>query len=134
MRVEKMATRSKRKYQTTREQNALLEEFYRELDEEDQLLLGNRFVGEENGTDTDYESDNNKADIAAEDLEEEPTIDSNVEDLEVEPVDAVTEQGNDEPPTKQKLKNLTEVLNEPNYSDVPAQKNVPSTIVMPRKL
>ena len=122
LRVEQMATRPKGKYQTTREQNALLEEFYRELDEEDQLFLGNRFVGEENDTDTDYESDNNEADIAAEDLEEEPTIDSNVEDLEVEPVEAVTEQGNDELPTKQKCKNLTEVLNEANYSDVPAQK------------
>ena len=138
-RVEKMATRPKPKYQTTCEQNALLEEFYRELDEEDQLFLGNRFVGEEDDTDTDYESDtadiaNNEADIAAEDLEEEPTIDSNVEDLEVEPVEVVTEQGNDELPTKQKFKNLTEVLNEANYSDVPAQKNVPSTIVMPRKL
>ena len=51
--VEKMAMRPKRKYQTTREQNALLEEFYRELDEEDQLFLGNRFVGEENDTHTD---------------------------------------------------------------------------------
>ena len=129
-----MATRPKRKYQATREQNALLEEFYRELDEEDQLFLGNRFVGEENDTDTDYENDNNEADIVAEDLEEEPTIDSNVEDLEVEPVEAVTEQGNDELPTKQKFKNLIEVLNEANYSDVPAQRNVPSTIVMPRKL
>ena len=69
LRVEKMATRPKRKYQTTREQNALLEEFYREMDEEDQLFLGNRFVGEENDTDTDYESDNDEADIAAEDLE-----------------------------------------------------------------
>ena len=55
-------------------------------------------------------------------MEEEPTIDSNVEDLEVESVEAVTEQGNDELPTKQKFKNLTEVLNEKNYSDVPAQK------------
>ena len=122
LRVEKMATRPKQKYQTTREQNALLEEFYRELDEEDQLFLGNRFVGEQNDTDTDYDSDNNEADIAAEDLEEEPTIDSNVEDLEVKPVEAVIEQGNDELPTKQKFKNLTEVLNEANYSDVPAQK------------
>ena len=122
LRVEKMATRPKRKYQTTREQNALLEEFYRELDEEDQLFLGNRFVGEENDTDSDYESDNNEADIATEDLEEEPTIDSNVEDLEVEPLEAVTKQGNDELPTKQKFKNLTEVLNEAKYSDVPAQK------------
>ena len=129
-----MATRPKRKYQTTSERNAWLEEFYRELDEEDELFLGNRFVGEENDTDTDYESDNNKADKVAEDLEEEPTNDSNVEDLEFEPVEAVTEQGNDELPTKQKFKNLTEILNEANYSDVPAQKNVPSTIVMPRKL
>ena len=95
----------------------MLEQFYRELDEEDQLFLDNRFVGEENDTDTD-----NEADIAAEDLEEEPTIDSNVEDLEVESVEAVTEQGNDELPTKQKFKNLIEVLNEANYSDVPAQK------------
>ena len=116
-----MATRPKRKYQTTSGQNALVEEFYRELDEEDKLFLGNRFV-EENDTDTDYESDNNEADTVAEDLEEEPTIDSNVEDLEVEPVEAVTEQGNDQLPTKQKFKNLTEVLNEANYSDVPAQK------------
>ena len=53
-------------------------------------------------------------------MEEEPTIDSNVEDLEVEPVEAVTEQENDELPTKQKSKNLTEVLND--TSDVPAQK------------
>ena len=37
-------------------------------------------------------------------------------------MEAVTEQGNDELPTKQKFKNLTEVLNEANYSDVPAQK------------
>ena len=129
-----MTTRPKQKYQTTREQNALLEEFYREQDEEDKLFLGNRFVGEENNTDTDSESDNNEADIVAEDLEEEPTINSNVEDLEVEAVEAVTEQGNDKLPTKQKFKNLTEILNEANYSDVSAQKNIPSTIVMPRKL
>ena len=58
-----MAARPKRKYQTTSEQNALLEEFYRELDEEDELFLGNRFVGDENDTDTDYEIDNNEADI-----------------------------------------------------------------------
>ena len=134
LRVEKMATRPKRKYQTTSEQNALLEEFYKELDEEDELFLGNRFAGEENDTDTDYESDNNEADIVAEDLEEEPAIDSNVEYLKFEPVEAVTEQGNDELPTKQKLKNLTEVLNEANYSDAQLKKNVPSTIVMPRKL
>ena len=129
-----MAVRPQRKYQTTSEQNALLEQFYRELDEEDELFLGNRFVGEENDTDTDYKSDNNKADIAVVDLEEELTNDSNVEDLEVELVEAVTKQGNDEISTKQKFKNLTEVLNEAKYSDVPAQKNVPSTIVMPRKL
>ena len=53
-----MATRPEQKYQTTCEQNALLEEFYRELDEEDELFLDNRFVGEQNDTDTDYESDN----------------------------------------------------------------------------
>ena len=92
------------------------------MDEEDELFLGNRFVGKENNTDTDYESDNNEADIVAEDLEKEPTIDSNIEDLEVKPVDAATEQGNDELPTKLKFKNLTEVLNEANHSDVPAQK------------
>ena len=63
LRVQKKATRPKRKYQTTSEQNALLEEFYRELDEEDELVLGNRFVGEENDIYTDYESDNNEADI-----------------------------------------------------------------------
>ena len=100
LRVEKMARRPKRKYQTTSEQNALLEEYYRELDEEDELFLGNRFEGEENDTDTNYESDNSEANIVAENLEEEPTIDSNVEDLEVEPVEDVTEQGNDELPTK----------------------------------
>ena len=96
----------------------MLEESYRELGEENELFVGNRFVGEEN--DTDNSSDNNEADIVAEDLEEEPTTDSNVEDLEVEPVEAATEQGNDELPTKQKFKNLTEVLHEANYSDVPA--------------
>ena len=53
LRVEKMATRPKQKYQTTSEQNVLLEEFYRELGEEDELFLGNRFVGEEGDTDTD---------------------------------------------------------------------------------
>ena len=79
----------------------MLEEFYRELDGEDELFLGNIFVGEENDTDTDYESDNNEADIVAQNLEKEPTIDSNVEDLKVEPVEAVTEQGNGELPTKQ---------------------------------
>ena len=67
LRVEKMAARPKRKYQTTSEQNALLEKFYRELDEVGELFLGNSFVGEENDTDTDYESDNNEADIFAED-------------------------------------------------------------------
>ena len=117
-----MATRPTPKYQTASEQNALLEEFYRELDEEKELFLGNRFEGEENDTDTDDESDNNEADIVAEDLEEEPTIDSNVEDLEVEPVEAVTKQGNDELPTKQKFKYLTEVLNEANYYNSPTKK------------
>ena len=76
-----MATRPKQKYQTTSEQNVLLEEFYRGLDEEDEPFLGDRFVGEENDTETDYESDNNEADIVGEGLEEEPTIDSNGEDL-----------------------------------------------------
>ena len=37
-------------------------------------------------------------------------------------MEAVTEQGNDELPNKQKFKNLNGVLNEANYSDVPAQK------------
>ena len=35
---------------------------------------------------------------------------------------AVTEQGYNELLAKQKFKNLTEVLNEPNYSDVAVQK------------
>ena len=39
-----MASRLKRKYTSVREQDALLEAFYQDLDQEDEDFLGNRFI------------------------------------------------------------------------------------------
>ena len=42
-----MDSRPKRKYTSVREQDALLEAFYQDLDQEDEDFLGNRFIGED---------------------------------------------------------------------------------------
>ena len=63
-----MASRSKRKFAVLREQDALLEAFYNELNEGEESFLGNRFIDEDD-IDDDYElengSDNNEAENEA---------------------------------------------------------------------
>lgn len=135
---ENMASRPKRKYVSVREKDAMLEAFYNDLDEEDALFLGNRFVGEDDGDDNDYqassESDNNEADAEADMTDPEPEIEVEpvAENVEMEnAANAVNEEivanaVNEETvdlPKKQRFKNLSEVLNENNYVDVPSQPN-----------
>ena len=43
----RMASRPKRKYTSVGEQDALLEAFCQDLDQEDEDFLGNRFIGED---------------------------------------------------------------------------------------
>ena len=63
-----MASRPKRKFAVLREQDALLEAFYNELNEGEESFLGNRFIDEDD-IDDDYElengSDNNEAENEA---------------------------------------------------------------------
>ena len=42
-----MSSRSKRKYTSVHKQDALLETFYQDLDEQDEDFLGNKFIGED---------------------------------------------------------------------------------------
>ena len=69
-----MASRPKRKYTSILQQDALLETFYQDLDQEDEDFLGNRFTGddEDNFYPEDSDSDGGNDEPAA---LEEPEID-----------------------------------------------------------
>ena len=43
----RVSSRSKRKYTSVHKQDALLETFYQDLDQQDEDFLGNRFIGED---------------------------------------------------------------------------------------
>lgn len=116
-----MASRPKRKFVSTRDQERLVQEFYDGLDEDEEYFLGNQFAGE-GDVDNDFDSSNNTENNS----DNEIVHDSN--EL-VENIFEVDEQIRDEEeevelPRKQKFKNLDEVLDESNYADAPVQPNL----------
>ena len=73
-----IASRPKRQFTTLREQDALLEAFYNELDEGKKPFLGNRFIDEDDIDDDNKReggSDNNEAKNEADVTEVEQELD-----------------------------------------------------------
>ena len=71
-----MASRPKRKYTSVREQDALLEAFYQNLDQEDEDFLEHRFIGEDENDfyPKDIDSDGGNDEAAVVEEPEEPKI------------------------------------------------------------
>ena len=124
-----MAPRPKQKFTTFREQDALLEALYNELNEGEESFLGNLFIDEDD-IDDDYElengSDNSEAELEADVTE----VEEETEQIEEENVDMeniVKEKTSNESADsatiqrKQKFKTLDDVLNDNNYDNAPPQ-------------
>ena len=104
----------------------LLEEFYENL--ENETFLGNAFTGEKEDLgepDSSLDEDNDEESIANEE-EIETNLQADFETPETMDVDKEEVQKN--PPRKQKLKNLDEVVNEKNYDELPQQKKFQTTV------
>ena len=122
-----MASRPKRKFTTSREQDALFEAFYNELDEGGESFLKNLFLDEDD-IDDDYElesgSDNTEAENEADVTEVEPEIEQ-IEEEDVNMENIVKEKTSNESENsatiqrKQKFRTLDHVLNDNNYDNAP---------------
>ena len=124
-----MASRPKRKFTTSREQDALLEAFYNELDEGKESSLGNRFVDEDDIEDV-YELESGSDSSEAENEADMAEVEQEIEQIEEEDVDienTVKEKTSNESKSsatiqrKQKLKTLDGVLNDNNYDNATPQ-------------
>ena len=120
-----MATRLKRRFVSKNNQEQLLQDFYDNLDADDDTFLGHQFV-DSDGDFSDDDSDYGNG--CVDDDEEIP------DDVETEPnaegVDEAIEEPEtiDEPlpvvrPKKQKFKRLGEVLDDDKYIDLPNQES-----------
>ena len=126
-----MASRPKRKFVSTRQQEDMLQAFYNDMGKEEELFLGHSFIAEEANNDSDYEdssgSDQDDNVVQVNDNLEEmvENVGNDVENIEpMEPVEL---------PRKQKFKNMEDVLDENNYVDLPLSKIVHSVTVMRKK-
>ena len=123
------ASRPKRKFTTLREQDALFEAFYKELDESEISFLENRFI-DEGDIHKDYEletgSDNNEAENEADVIEVEQEIEQ-IEEEDVDMENIVKEKTSNETKNsatiqqKQKFKTLDDVLKNNYYNNTPSQ-------------
>ena len=115
-----MASRPNRKFTNLREQDALMEAFYNELDEGEKSFLGNPFKDEDD-KDDDYElevgSDNNGAENEADVTEVEQEIEQTQEE-EVNIENIIKEKLSIES-QKQMFETLDNVPNDNNYDNAP---------------
>ena len=124
-----MASRPKRKLVTSHEREILLQKFYDNIEENEELFLGNAFVGGEDSdskfvhsSDSEVQADYNN--------EERCDITDDAENLYDDTI-VIGEQK--ELPRKQKFKNLDEVLDESNYVDLPVQPELSFSYTDERK-
>ena len=123
-----MASRPKQKLTTLPKQDALLEAFYNELDEDEESFVGNRPI-DENDIDDDYElqsgSDNNDAENEADMTKVEQKIEQ-IEEEDVYIENIVKEKTSNESENsatiqrEQKFKTHGDILND-NYDNAQPQ-------------
>ena len=109
-----MASRPKTKFVTSCEREIFLQEFYDNIEENEQQFLGHAFVGDEDSdsefvqsSDSEVQTDDNN--------KERSYIADDTENFDVD--NTVTGE-QEELARKQKFKNLDEVLDESNYIDL----------------
>ena len=109
-----MASRPKTKFVTSREREIFLQEFYDNIEENEEQFLGHAFVGDEDSdsefvqsSDSEVQTDDNN--------KERSYIADDTENFDVD--NTVTGE-QEELARKQKFKNLDEVLDESNYIDL----------------
>ena len=109
-----MASRPETKFVTSREREIFLQEFYDNIEENEEQFLGHAFVGDEDSdsefvqsSDSEVQTDDNN--------KERSYIADDTENFDVD--NTVTGE-QEELARKQKFKNLDEVLDESNYIDL----------------
>ena len=120
-----MATRPKRRFVSKNNQEQLLQDFYDNLDADDDTFLGHHFVdsdGDFSDDDSDY--DNGGVDDD-EEIPDDVEIEPNAEgaDEAIEEPETIDEPLPVERPKKQKFKSLDEVLDDDKYIDLPNQES-----------
>ena len=110
----RMASRPKTKFVTSCEREIFLQEFYDNIEENEEQFLGHAFVGDEDSdsefvqsSDSEVQTDDNN--------KERSYIADDTENFDVD--NTVTGE-QEELARKQKFKNLDEVLDESNYIDL----------------
>ena len=118
-----MASRPKRKFVSLREREGLLQQFYDDIEGDQEQFLGHAFVGEEDSDSDFVESGDN--DVQDANNEERKDIGNDTENFDAADNDIIGEDEEEEElPRKQKFKNLDEVLDESKYADLPPQPDL----------
>ena len=118
-----MASRPKRKYTSTCEQEELMRQYYEGFDKDEEIFLGRRFIDSDDGNndlvfrsasdDSDNGEISNVTVVDAPESGDEEEMEEHDELIE-DPIEL---------PKKQKFKNLDTVLNEDNYAAFPPEEN-----------
>ena len=117
-----MGNRQKRQYVSLRERENLLQQFFDELDEDEEQFLGNDFAGEETVSDNDsIESSEDEHCANNEDGDDVSNVTENLDAVDNAIIREV--EDSEQLLKKQKFKNLEEVLDENKYADLPAQED-----------
>ena len=109
-----MASRPKTKFVTSREREFFLQEFYDNIEENEEQFLGHAFVGDEDSDSEFVQSSDSEVQTDDNNKERSYTAD----DTENFDVDNNVTGEQEELARKQKFKNLDEVLDESNYIDL----------------
>ena len=109
-----MASRPKTKFVTSREREIFLQEFYDNIEENEEQFLGHAFVGDEDSDSEFVQSSDSEVQTDDNNKERSYTAD----DTENFDVDNTVTGEQEELARKQKFKNLDEVLDESNYIDL----------------
>ena len=109
-----MASRPKTKFVTSCEREIFLQEFYDNIEENEEQFLGHAFVGDEDSDSEFVQSSDSEVQTDDNNKERSYTAD----DTENFDVDNTVTGEQEELARKQKFKNLDEVLDESNYIDL----------------
>ena len=115
-----MASRPKRKFVTSREREILFQQFYDNIEKNEEQFLGHAFVGDED-SDSEFVQSSHSEVQADDNNGERSDIADDTENFDGDNI-VIGEQ--EELPRKQKFKNLDEVLDGSNYIDLPAQPDL----------
>ena len=124
-----MASRPKRKFVTSSEREILLQQFYDNIEKNEEQFLGRAFVGDED-SDSEFVQSSDSEIQADDNNEERSDIAVDRENFDADNI-VIGEQ--EELPREQKFKNLDEVLDGSNYIDLPAQPGLSFPYIDARK-